>query len=203
MPLAPTVVGRSGELDALRAGLDAAIAGTGSTIVLVGEPGVGKTRLLRELRSWCGRCGFAVLVGRVRTTSSPAAVCVPGARCGRRPPRPPGEEMLREAFHDDVGAPGPAAASVADVVGVAVVDEADAVRRQFAPRPAPRGRPPSARPGLPGAHQGHGARWSTQRAERPAPRSWGAPSSRGRRGDRPPSPEVAWGAGAASAPPPP
>lgn len=55
--LAPTVVGRADELKVLRTGLDSATAWAGSTIVLTGEAGVGKSRLLREAGSPpCCRC---------------------------------------------------------------------------------------------------------------------------------------------------
>src|SRR3954453_11689705 len=66
-PRAPgrPLVGRSSELGELRAGLEQTAAGRGSLILLSGEPGIGKTRLLQELsadaaaRDWrvgAGRC---------------------------------------------------------------------------------------------------------------------------------------------------
>ncbi|MHC1562125.1 ATP-binding protein [Actinomycetospora sp. C-140] len=70
--LSPTVVGRAEELRALRAALDEAARGRGSTIVLTGEPGVGKSRLLRELRSWCAQTGAVALVGRAVETATAA-----------------------------------------------------------------------------------------------------------------------------------
>src|SRR5439155_6771651 len=42
-------VGRETELEALRTGLDAAIAGHGSLFLLAGEPGIGKSRLADEV----------------------------------------------------------------------------------------------------------------------------------------------------------
>ena len=45
----PRLVGRDGELDLLESELAAAAAGEMRTVLLVGEPGVGKTRLAREL----------------------------------------------------------------------------------------------------------------------------------------------------------
>jgi len=69
--LAPVVVGRSAELAALRAGADAAARGAGSTILLTGEAGVGKSRLLREVRRWCAEQNRVVLVGRAVDTTSP------------------------------------------------------------------------------------------------------------------------------------
>ena len=52
------LVGRSDEMSVLRMGLQAATEGKGSVLVLVGEPGLGKTRLVEECRklfmSWVG-----------------------------------------------------------------------------------------------------------------------------------------------------
>jgi DNA-binding SARP family transcriptional activator len=57
-------VGREAELAALHGGLDDALAGRGGLYLLVGEPGIGKSRLGEELlRAARGR-GFQTLVGR-------------------------------------------------------------------------------------------------------------------------------------------
>jgi hypothetical protein len=67
------------------------------TIVLVGEAGVGKTRLLREVRDWCVARGAVALVGRAprrvprpqratrprSTSSSPVRPTIDGASKGR------------------------------------------------------------------------------------------------------------------------
>lgn len=45
------LIGREVELDALEAALEAARRGDGRLVELVGEPGIGKTRLMEELRS--------------------------------------------------------------------------------------------------------------------------------------------------------
>ena len=56
------LVGRSHELDQLRAALAVARAGAGSTVLIAGQTGVGKSRLLAELSASCdclvieGRC---------------------------------------------------------------------------------------------------------------------------------------------------
>ncbi len=57
-------VGREHELTELCAGLDDAVAGRGRLVLLVGEPGIGKSRLADELISRARARGARVLVGR-------------------------------------------------------------------------------------------------------------------------------------------
>jgi len=57
-------VGRERELAELRGGLDNAIAGRGRLFLLVGEPGIGKTRLAEELALSAPARGAQVLWGR-------------------------------------------------------------------------------------------------------------------------------------------
>ena len=57
-------VGREAELEELRAGLDAAIAGRGSLFLLAGEPGIGKSRLAEEVMRQAEAGRAIVLVGR-------------------------------------------------------------------------------------------------------------------------------------------
>ncbi len=57
-------VGREGELTRLSAGLDSAVAGRGSLFLLVGEPGIGKSRLAEEVGRRARAAGARVLVGR-------------------------------------------------------------------------------------------------------------------------------------------
>jgi DNA-binding SARP family transcriptional activator len=57
-------VGREHELGELRAGLDEAIGGRGRLFLLVGEPGIGKSRLADELAAHAGARGARVAVGR-------------------------------------------------------------------------------------------------------------------------------------------
>ena len=59
-----TLLGRERELDALRAGLDEAVAGQGRLFLVGGEPGVGKTRLLEEFARYAASVGARVLSGR-------------------------------------------------------------------------------------------------------------------------------------------
>jgi DNA-binding SARP family transcriptional activator/tetratricopeptide (TPR) repeat protein len=57
-------VGREGEIAELEAALDAALTGRGRLLLLVGEPGIGKTRLAEELVRQARARGARVLVGR-------------------------------------------------------------------------------------------------------------------------------------------
>jgi DNA-binding SARP family transcriptional activator len=58
------LVGREGELGALRRDLDATCAGHGHVTLLGGEPGVGKTRLVEELTAAAADSGATVVWGR-------------------------------------------------------------------------------------------------------------------------------------------
>ena len=58
-------VGRQQELAVLRARLDDALAGQGSLVLLVGEPGIGKTRTAAEFAEHARGCGALVLWGTV------------------------------------------------------------------------------------------------------------------------------------------
>ena len=72
MRRAATVVGRDAELGTLRAALQAAGAGGRSSTFLVGDPGIGKTRLLSETAAAAKRLGVPVLQGRAGV-AAPAA----------------------------------------------------------------------------------------------------------------------------------
>ena len=57
-------VGREREMDELRAGLEDALSGRGRLVLLVGEPGIGKTRTAEELATYARLRGAQVLWGR-------------------------------------------------------------------------------------------------------------------------------------------
>ncbi|WP_197285111.1 helix-turn-helix transcriptional regulator [Sciscionella sediminilitoris] len=58
------LIGRAAELDMLRGTLESAIDGTAGAVLLAGEAGVGKTRVLRELAELTTERGGLVLTGR-------------------------------------------------------------------------------------------------------------------------------------------
>src|SRR5512138_3181407 len=57
-------VGRAQELGELERALEAARAGSGATVLVAGEAGIGKTRLVGEAASRARDAGFTVLLGR-------------------------------------------------------------------------------------------------------------------------------------------
>jgi DNA-binding CsgD family transcriptional regulator len=62
--LCPILVGRGRELDSLSEALETAKAGRGALFVIVGEPGIGKSRLTRDLEDRALVRGMRVLRGR-------------------------------------------------------------------------------------------------------------------------------------------
>ena len=67
---AQTLVGRDAALADVRATLDRLAAGEGGLLLLVGEAGVGKSRLLREAESRARGAGHTVLTGRAAPGSA-------------------------------------------------------------------------------------------------------------------------------------
>src|SRR2546427_7675921 len=57
-------IGRRGELAELRAGLEDAVAGRGRFLLIVGEAGIGKTRLVEELAREAAERGGLAFWGR-------------------------------------------------------------------------------------------------------------------------------------------
>ena len=68
-PVTGVFVGREKEMEALRAGLEDALSGRGRLMLLVGEPGIGKTRTAEELASFAS---LRVSFGPVASLPRPA-----------------------------------------------------------------------------------------------------------------------------------
>jgi class 3 adenylate cyclase/tetratricopeptide (TPR) repeat protein len=85
-------VGREPELALLDAGLEAALRGDGQAIEIVGDPGVGKSRLCREFADHCRARKITVFSASVTAL-------------GRMRPLGPVLEMLRAVFGTDVDTP--------------------------------------------------------------------------------------------------
>ena len=62
-PIGSVFVGRQRELAELTAALDDALSGEGRLFMLVGEPGIGKTRTTQELASYAEQQGAQVFWG--------------------------------------------------------------------------------------------------------------------------------------------
>src|SRR5215467_5063200 len=69
--LCPVLIDRRGEMQTLTSALDAAGQGRGGAVFLTGDPGVGKSRLVREMTAAATRRGFFVLTGRATQSSVP------------------------------------------------------------------------------------------------------------------------------------
>ncbi|MFI6098041.1 ATP-binding protein [Lentzea sp. NPDC051213] len=71
----PVLVGRSAETSALRAAVARAGQRRGGAMFLVGEPGIGKSRLASELAGHAAQHGFRVLKGRASRAVPLRALC--------------------------------------------------------------------------------------------------------------------------------
>lgn len=132
--LCPILVGRRAEMQALRRALDDVPAGTGSCVVITGEAGIGKSRLVRELLRLAGERDLTAVAGR----SVPASANAPYRPITeallallRDRPVPPDPAIVRwlphlraitpAALPANVDAPTPDPASSAAVRGEAVL----------------------------------------------------------------------------------
>ncbi|MCH8280276.1 MAG: AAA family ATPase, partial [Chloroflexi bacterium] len=101
-------VGRQREMAELTAALESALSGHGRIVMLVGEPGIGKTRAAQELASLAEQRGAQVLWGRCYEE-------------GGAPPYWPWVQAMRayvqQASGDQLAAEmGPGAADIAEIV---------------------------------------------------------------------------------------
>jgi class 3 adenylate cyclase len=69
----PNLVGRRWELSAVEGLLDRAIDGHGSVVAVVGPPGIGKSRLVREVAAMASRRGVEVFTGFCESHTSQVA----------------------------------------------------------------------------------------------------------------------------------
>jgi DNA-binding SARP family transcriptional activator len=69
----PPLVGRKAERAALVAAWRAAAAGCARLVLVTGEAGIGKTRLVEELRGWCARHGATTAEARCYAAEGPLA----------------------------------------------------------------------------------------------------------------------------------
>jgi MoxR-like ATPase len=76
----PVLVGRAAEVAQLRAALERAACGRPATVVVAGEAGVGKTRLVAELVRQAGGLGAVALTGGWPSPHWLSAPCLASAR---------------------------------------------------------------------------------------------------------------------------
>jgi DNA-binding CsgD family transcriptional regulator len=69
----PVIVGREAELSALRRALTTAVSGEAKCALLVGEAGIGKSRLAQEVADWAVDQGARVVTGRAVPASASTA----------------------------------------------------------------------------------------------------------------------------------
>lgn len=101
--LCPGLIGREGELAVLTAALEAARRGNGGTVLMVGEAGIGKSRLVRECIALGHAAGVVTLVGRAVEGGSsvayrPLAEALLSALRASGPPPSPELEPFRAAL---------------------------------------------------------------------------------------------------------
>jgi DNA-binding CsgD family transcriptional regulator len=78
-------VGRQRELETLWAALEGALAGRGGMVMLVGEPGIGKTRTAQQFAAHAAQRGAPVFWGRCyEEPGAPPSVSVPRTRARNR-----------------------------------------------------------------------------------------------------------------------
>src|SRR5437867_2736927 len=81
----PALIGRDVELGRLRARLREASQGHGGLVLVTGEAGIGKSRLLQELTAGAGRQGVRMLAGRAHEAEQilPFRPWIDALRAGR------------------------------------------------------------------------------------------------------------------------
>jgi uncharacterized protein (TIGR03032 family) len=103
-----SVIGRGPEVAELRSGLDDVRSSRGRVLLLVGEPGIGKTRLAEEAAALAETRGFAVAWGRCHEWSA-AASYWPWARILEAH----AEARPRDHLRSDLGLAAPLVARIA------------------------------------------------------------------------------------------
>ncbi len=108
-PAAGIFVGREREMAELEAALQRAAAGDGGLVLISGEPGVGKTRLLTEVARGAERSGTRVLRGSAceglsappyRPWTQVLRACLADGPSGPDPPRAPRDPTLASELRD-------------------------------------------------------------------------------------------------------
>lgn len=128
----PGLVGRDEEWQQLVGAWEAAQHGPASVVLVTGEPGIGKTRLVDELRAWCARSGAAIGVARSYATEGDLGYGVVASWL-RSPDVGAGMRQLRPSERTELARLLPELGSLdaADAADAADADDADRRRRLF------------------------------------------------------------------------
>src|SRR5690606_13751912 len=102
----PVLVGRDADLAAARALLDTARGGQARVLVLGGDAGIGKSRLLAELLDGAAADGWTVMAGSCVDLGDGAPPFAPVADAVRRLRRTLGDERILDAICIDPGGLG-------------------------------------------------------------------------------------------------
>ena len=108
----PILVGRASQLDILTGALEQAASGAGGVVFLLGEAGMGKTRLAAEVEALAHSFAMAVLPGRATPAATPdpyrpLTEAFLSAWRSREPPEGPALEGLRPAVENPGADMGP------------------------------------------------------------------------------------------------
>ena len=95
-----TFVGRERELGELRAAFDDAVSGNGRLVMVVGEPGIGKTALCKELARYVEEQGGTTLIGHCYEEGSLSLPYLPFVQAMRSYVVSRSEDDLREDLGD-------------------------------------------------------------------------------------------------------
>ena len=109
----PGLVGRDDEWQQLTVAWDAAQQGGPAVVLVVGEAGIGKTRIVEELRTWCSTAGAAIGEARSYVTGGDLGYAVVAAwlRCpdvaAGQGDMAPGERTELARLLPELGIPSP------------------------------------------------------------------------------------------------
>jgi DNA-binding CsgD family transcriptional regulator/tetratricopeptide (TPR) repeat protein len=108
-----TFIGRAAELARLKDALASAVAGAPATVVIAGEAGIGKTRLLREFAAWAQASGVRIGIGSCIDVGAGDLAYAPVVEALRSLSREVGAERMRTL----AGSASPVLARLAPFLG--------------------------------------------------------------------------------------
>ena len=122
-------VGRAEELGALDAALEDASRGRPRALAVLGDAGIGKTRLLAELAHGAGEDEVPPPVGAVRELGELAGLADPGVAQHRQRPWPAAGRVLQRGVQRASSSARPTKCSAARAMGGVLATLSEACRR--------------------------------------------------------------------------